>query len=63
MNHRKKPEVIVQDTSQSAKFIMGADLSYVNQVEDLGGAFKENNVIKDPFAIFSDHGTNMVRLG
>ncbi len=44
------------------KFVMGVDLSYVNQVEDHGGVFKENNEHKDVFQIFKDNGANVVRL-
>ncbi len=44
------------------QFSMGADLSYVNQVQDYGGVFKDSGVIKDPFTIFKDHGANTVRV-
>jgi arabinogalactan endo-1,4-beta-galactosidase len=40
----------------------GADLSYVNQIVDHGGTFTEGGVPKDPFVIFSDNGSNLVRL-
>ena len=43
-------------------YIFGADLSYVNQVLDHGGVFKEDDLMKDPYTIFRDHGTNLVRL-
>jgi arabinogalactan endo-1,4-beta-galactosidase len=45
-----------------AKFVMGADLSYVNQVEDYGGFYKDSGNNKDPFVIFKDHGANLVRV-
>jgi len=44
------------------KFCMGADLSYVNQVEDHEGVFKESSLEKDPFTLFKDHGCNLVRV-
>jgi arabinogalactan endo-1,4-beta-galactosidase len=44
------------------KFVFGADLSYVNQILEHGGVYKDNGVIKDPYQIFSDRGTNLVRL-
>lgn len=43
-------------------FYVGADLSYVNQILDHGGIYKETGEVKSPYAIFSDHGTNLVRL-
>lgn len=43
-------------------FIMGVDLSYVNQVENHGGVYKENNVPVDVFKLFNEKGANMVRL-
>jgi arabinogalactan endo-1,4-beta-galactosidase len=44
------------------KFSMGADLSYVNEIEDAGGVYKDSNIVKDPFIIFKNHGTNTVRV-
>lgn len=43
-------------------FVMGADLSYVNQVQDYGGVYKDSGVVKDPFTIFKNYGTNVVRV-
>lgn len=44
------------------KFSMGADLSYVNEIQDAGGVYKDSNTVKDPFVIFKNHGTNTVRV-
>jgi arabinogalactan endo-1,4-beta-galactosidase len=44
------------------KFSMGADLSYVNEIQDAGGVYKDSNLVKDPFVIFKNHGTNTVRV-
>ena len=44
------------------KFSMGVDLSYVNQVEDYGGIYKDSGKIRDPFRIMKDHGANTVRV-
>ncbi len=41
---------------------MGADLSYVNEVQDYGGSYKDSGVTKDPFTIFKNHGCNTVRV-
>lgn len=43
-------------------FYKGADLSYINELEDCGVIYKENNQPKDPYQIFADHHTNLVRL-
>ena len=44
------------------KFSMGVDLSYVNQVEDYGGVYKDSGKARDPFRIMKDHGANTVRV-
>jgi arabinogalactan endo-1,4-beta-galactosidase len=45
------------------EFYYGADLSYVNEMEDCGATyFDDSNVTKDPFLIFKDAGTNLVRV-
>ncbi|MFT4247101.1 MAG: arabinogalactan endo-1,4-beta-galactosidase [Pseudomonas sp.] len=46
----------------AAPFYFGADLSYVNEMEDCGVRYREHGVEKDPFAIFKEHGTNLVRV-
>ena len=43
-------------------FFFGADLSYVNEMEDCGVVYRETGVIKDPYTIFADHDFNLVRL-
>lgn len=44
-------------------FYYGADLSYVNEMEDCGAAYKDaNGATKDPFTIFQEAGTNLVRV-
>jgi len=44
------------------EFSMGVDLSYVNQVQEYGGIYKENNTEKDPFLILKEKGANTVRV-
>ena len=44
------------------EFSMGVDLSYVNQVEDYRGVYKDSGKVKDPFRIMKDHGANTVRV-
>jgi arabinogalactan endo-1,4-beta-galactosidase len=41
---------------------MGVDLSYVNQVEDYGGVYKDSGQTKDCFQILKNHGANTVRV-
>jgi arabinogalactan endo-1,4-beta-galactosidase len=44
------------------KFVMGSDLSYVNQVEDYGGVFKDSGQVKDVFKLLKARGNNLVRV-
>jgi len=43
-------------------FYFGADLSYVNEMQDCGATYKVGGVEEDPYLIFKDHGANLVRL-
>jgi arabinogalactan endo-1,4-beta-galactosidase len=42
-------------------FYFGADLSYVNQILDHGGQYKDGTET-NPYRIFANNGTNLVRL-
>lgn len=44
------------------QFVMGADLSYVNEIEDAGGKYFVNQQAKDVFHIFKENGCNNVRV-
>lgn len=44
------------------QFYFGADLSYVNEMQDCGAVYYENSVAKDPYEIFAGHHCNLVRL-
>lgn len=44
------------------KFSLGGDLSYVNQVQDKGGVFRDSAQVRDPFALLRQRGGNTVRL-
>lgn len=44
------------------KQIMGADISFIPQLEAEGRKFYDNGVSKDAFTILKDHGFNYVRL-
>lgn len=43
-------------------FSFGVDLSYVNQVLDHNGVYKHNGSVQDPYEIFHENGTTLVRL-
>lgn len=50
-------------TPSNEAFYYGADLSYVNEMEDCGAVYyNANNTQKDPFQIFKEAGTNLVRV-
>lgn len=50
-------------TSELPNFYYGADLSYVNEIEDCGAKYKDsNNEEKDPYKIFKEAGSNLVRV-
>jgi arabinogalactan endo-1,4-beta-galactosidase len=44
------------------EFNMGVDLSYVNQVEDYNGVYRDSGQVRDCFRILKDHGANTVRV-
>jgi arabinogalactan endo-1,4-beta-galactosidase len=52
--------IITNISAQS--FYFGADLSYVNEMEDCGATYFENGEAKDPYTIFADHNAKLVRL-
>ncbi len=45
-----------------SEFAMGVDLSYVNQVEDHGGIYRDSGQVRDPFHIMKSRGANLVRV-
>ena len=47
---------------ETRAFYFGNDLSYVNEMEDCGAVYKEEDETKDPFELMEDHGTNLVRV-
>jgi arabinogalactan endo-1,4-beta-galactosidase len=48
--------------ASAAPFYFGADLSYVNEMEDCGALYREAGIARDPFVIFKDHGANLIRV-
>ena len=50
-----------QHVTENEPFYLGADLSYVNEMNDCGATYKDGNQEKDVYEIFSDYGTNLAR--
>jgi arabinogalactan endo-1,4-beta-galactosidase len=53
---------ILKNTASSQTFYKGGDLSFVKELQDCGVQWKENNTVKDIFAIFKDNGANIARF-
>lgn len=51
-----------ETTNGDSIFYFGADLSYVNQILDHNGIYKDEGEARDPYRIFHDRGTDIVRL-
>jgi arabinogalactan endo-1,4-beta-galactosidase len=47
---------------EETDFVFGADLSYVNQILDRGGVYKDGNSVVNPYKIFADHGATLARF-
>lgn len=43
-------------------FYFGADLSYVNQILDKGGVYKDSSAVESPYTTFAQYGTNLARF-
>lgn len=51
------------ETTEENSFFLGVDLSYVNEMENCGVTYKnENGTEKDVFALFSEAGSNLIRV-
>ena len=48
--------------THAAPFFTGADLSYVNEMEDCGGTYSDRGKQRDPFEIFARYGADIVRV-
>jgi len=46
----------------SSDFIKGVDLSVLLEIEEHGGFYRENGIVKDALQIFKNHSINFVRL-
>lgn len=54
---KSNEEALVEST-----LLLGADLSYINEIEDCGGFYSRNGVKTDPYIIFKESGANVVRV-
>jgi len=43
-------------------FLMGADLSYINQILDYNGEYKVDGQVQDPYTIFAENGATTARF-
>ncbi|MGD8628703.1 MAG: glycosyl hydrolase 53 family protein, partial [bacterium] len=43
-------------------FVKGADLSFLQEIENNGGVYTEDGIPRDALDILKDHGFNYVRL-
>ena len=53
---------ITQAAEPAPERFAGADLSYVNEVEDCGAEFRLGGKRRDPYELFAEQGANLVRL-
>ncbi len=53
---------LLSAASTEKQFYLGADLSYVNEMEDCGARYYDNNKRQDPFKLFADKGANLIRV-
>lgn len=54
--------LVTSNLLHAQSFYLGADLSYVNEMEDCGVKYSEDGIQTDPYQIFADHNCNLVRL-
>ncbi len=55
-NNLEEPPVSTPD------FYLGADLSYVNEIEDCGATFQNEGAQVDPYQLFAEKNCNLVRI-
>ena len=53
---------VAKSPVQTGMLWRGADLSYVNELEDCGAVYRKGGEVLDPYQIFSQAGSNVVRL-
>lgn len=61
----ERDDINIDDSNEeipATDFLFGADLSYVNQILDKGGVYLDSGVVENPYKIFREYGTDLVRL-
>ncbi|WP_158548489.1 glycoside hydrolase family 53 protein [Parvularcula marina] len=48
--------------AEETRLYLGADLSYVNEMEDCGAVYRDDGREVDPYELFAEKGANLVRL-
>lgn len=62
-NNPDTSEVPDKEKPKEITFYYGADLSYVNEMEDCGAVYKNSQgIAQNPYKIFADAGANIVRV-
>jgi arabinogalactan endo-1,4-beta-galactosidase len=64
-NNGDNGNIIPQDLRKFYKpseFVMGADLSYANQILDHGGTYRDSGYIADPYQVLQKYGANVIRF-
>ncbi len=56
------PDAQSQGNPAAEPVFLGVDLSYINEMEDCGGVYRENGRRVDPFALFAERGANLARV-
>lgn len=51
-----------EEVEKDTVFYFGADLSYVNQILDHNGVYKDEGEVRDPYRIFKERGTELARF-
>lgn len=54
--------MIIQSAARTEPFILGADISWIQEREHNGVQYADNGVVKDIFEILKDHKFNYIRL-
>lgn len=62
LNSQEDNSSVAIETMKDYSFYLGADLSYVNELEDFDAKFREDGKLVDPFELFSRKGCNITRV-
>ena len=54
--------LVAADDAAKRELYLGADLSYVNEMEDCGGVVREGGKPRDAFQLLRERGGNLVRV-